>query len=137
MQNYGSYPQHTEVPTGMRPGGYSSPRKQSMNPEQNPEEKVTVESSDPRYIPNELKSFADANFPQCFIELFRSSNYTKPTPIQKYGIPVGLDGKDIIGIAKTGSGKTLAFILPCLLSMCKEKSYYMKRDNFYDNKKTP
>ncbi|CAK8992509.1 unnamed protein product [Durusdinium trenchii] len=35
-------------------------------------------------------------------------------PIQAYGWPVALSGRDCIGIAKTGSGKTLAFLLPAM-----------------------
>ena len=37
-----------------------------------------------------------------------------PTLIQKYAIPIAMEKKNLIGIAKTGSGKTLAFILPAL-----------------------
>lgn len=37
-----------------------------------------------------------------------------PTPIQHQSIPVGLEGKDILGIAQTGTGKTLAFGIPVL-----------------------
>ena len=140
--NSNPMPNTMPPPTGLRPGGYSSPRKLSkVQPEnvesEKEEENCQVESSDPRYFPNELKSFAQGNFPESFIQIFKEANYNKPTPIQKYGIPVGMDGKDIIGIAKTGSGKTLAFILPALLSILREKQYYMKRDNEYDNKKTP
>jgi ATP-dependent RNA helicase RhlE len=40
--------------------------------------------------------------------------FTTPTPIQAKAIPVGIDGKDIIGIAQTGTGKTLAFSIPIL-----------------------
>jgi len=39
---------------------------------------------------------------------------TTPTPIQHQSIPVGLEGKDILGIAQTGTGKTLAFGIPLL-----------------------
>lgn len=41
-------------------------------------------------------------------------NIKVPTPIQHKAIPVGLEGKDIIGIAQTGTGKTLAFAIPIL-----------------------
>lgn len=40
--------------------------------------------------------------------------YDKPTPIQEKGIPVALDGRDILGIAQTGTGKTAAFAIPIL-----------------------
>lgn len=41
-------------------------------------------------------------------------NIKVPTPIQHKAIPIGLEGKDIIGIAQTGTGKTLAFAIPIL-----------------------
>ncbi len=37
-----------------------------------------------------------------------------PTPIQAKAIPVGLDGRDVVGIAQTGTGKTAAFMIPAL-----------------------
>lgn len=40
--------------------------------------------------------------------------YEQPTPIQDQAIPVGLEGKDVVGIANTGTGKTAAFALPVL-----------------------
>lgn len=43
-----------------------------------------------------------------------SKGYDEPSPIQDEAIPVGLQGRDIIGIASTGTGKTAAFALPIL-----------------------
>ncbi|KAL7925730.1 DEAD domain-containing protein [Trichoderma austrokoningii] len=43
-----------------------------------------------------------------------SSHFTNMTEIQEQAIPLGLQGKDILGAAKTGSGKTLAFLVPVL-----------------------
>lgn len=40
--------------------------------------------------------------------------YERPTPIQEQAIPVVLEGRDLLGIAKTGSGKTASFALPIL-----------------------
>src|SRR4030095_6540648 len=37
-----------------------------------------------------------------------------PTPIQHQSIPIGLEGRDILGIAQTGTGKTLAYGIPLL-----------------------
>ena len=46
------------------------------------------------------------------LEILEKSKFTTPTPIQFKAIPVGLEGKDIIGVAQTGTGKTLAFGIP-------------------------
>src|ERR1035437_5184882 len=46
------------------------------------------------------------------IEVIEKLKFTTPTPIQLKAIPIGIEGKDIIGIAQTGTGKTLAFGIP-------------------------
>ncbi|XP_016058581.1 PREDICTED: ATP-dependent RNA helicase DDX54 [Miniopterus natalensis] len=38
--------------------------------------------------------------------------YKVPTPIQRKTIPVILDGKDLVAMARTGSGKTACFLIP-------------------------
>ena len=38
--------------------------------------------------------------------------FKEPTPIQRQAIPIGLQRRDLIGIAETGSGKTVAFGVP-------------------------
>ncbi len=50
-------------------------------------------------------------------ELLRAveeEGYTEPTPVQREAIPLGLDGRDVVGSAQTGTGKTAAFLLPIL-----------------------
>jgi superfamily II DNA/RNA helicase len=44
-----------------------------------------------------------------------------PTPIQDESIPVGLEGKDVMGIANTGTGKTAAFLIPMIHKMITDK----------------
>ena len=38
--------------------------------------------------------------------------YNNPTPIQRKSIPLLLQGKDVLAMARTGSGKTAAFTIP-------------------------
>lgn len=40
--------------------------------------------------------------------------FNVPTPIQRKTIPLVLDRKDVVGMARTGSGKTAAFVIPMI-----------------------
>ncbi|QPG94958.1 ATP-dependent RNA helicase dbp10 [Epichloe festucae Fl1] len=40
--------------------------------------------------------------------------FSVPTPIQRKTIPLLLDRKDVVGMARTGSGKTGAFVIPMI-----------------------
>tara|TARA_B100000953_G_scaffold6856_1_gene6198 strand:+ start:215 stop:1585 length:1371 start_codon:yes stop_codon:yes gene_type:complete len=51
-----------------------------------------------------------------------AANFKIPTPIQIKSIPLGLNGKDILGTAQTGTGKTLAFTIPMINKLILNKS---------------
>ncbi|MBI5413451.1 DEAD/DEAH box helicase [Candidatus Peregrinibacteria bacterium] len=63
---------------------------------------------------NTTSDFANLGVNAKIIAILDQLNIKTPTPIQHKAIPVGLEGKDIIGIAQTGTGKTLAFAIPIM-----------------------
>ncbi|XP_075980409.1 putative ATP-dependent RNA helicase DDX23 [Anticarsia gemmatalis] len=65
-------------------------------------------------IPNPIRSWKEAGFHPDIMDIISKVGYKSPTPIQRQAIPIGLQNRDIIGVAETGSGKTLAFLIPLL-----------------------
>lgn len=68
------------------------------------------------YCPQPIESFED---PQLKLTPIIDNNiklakYDKPTPVQKYAIPIIMGRRDLMACAQTGSGKTAAFLLPIL-----------------------
>ncbi|KAG6878700.1 hypothetical protein C0993_011515 [Termitomyces sp. T159_Od127] len=65
-------------------------------------------------IPHPLRSWNESAIPPTILECIENIGYKEPSPIQRQAIPIGLQNRDIIGIAETGSGKTAAFVIPML-----------------------
>lgn len=47
----------------------------------------------------------------------KQRGYRVPTPVQRKAMPLALEGRDVVAMARTGSGKTAAFLLPILQSL--------------------
>jgi len=58
--------------------------------------------------------FTELNLSAALQKGVSAMGYEEATPIQAQAIPVGLQGRDIVGCAQTGTGKTAAFLLPAL-----------------------
>ncbi|ORX65949.1 P-loop containing nucleoside triphosphate hydrolase protein [Linderina pennispora] len=65
-------------------------------------------------IPHPLRSWHESRIPIPILRAIEDIGYKEPTPIQRQAIPVGLQNRDLIGIAETGSGKTASFLIPML-----------------------
>ncbi|KAM7260042.1 hypothetical protein ACFE04_015783 [Oxalis oulophora] len=65
-------------------------------------------------IPRPMRNWAESRLTAELMKAVERVGYKKPSPIQMAAIPLGLQQRDVIGIAETGSGKTAAFVLPML-----------------------
>lgn len=78
---------------------------------------VEVTGRDP---PGHISAFSECNFFETTQKNIEKCNYTHPTPVQKYAIPIIMQGRDLMACAQTGSGKTAAFLLPSITRMIKD-----------------
>ena len=53
--------------------------------------------------------FLAANIAKC--------GYRVPTPVQRFAVPCGIAGRDIMACAQTGSGKTAGLLLPSIAAL--------------------
>jgi len=67
--------------------------------------------------PPPLRNFREAKLHPALLQSIETVlRYTEPTPIQRQSIPIGLERRDLIGIAETGSGKVSC--LSCAFRGC-------------------
>lgn len=76
-------------------------------------EKVTVNVRGDN-VPPCFQAFEDSDLPEKLKEITKAAGFERPTPVQKYAVPIVLAGRDLMASAQTGSGKTLAFALPII-----------------------
>ena len=58
-----------------------------------------------RACPAGIDSFDNAQLPATLMRNLQLCGFNKPTPVQKYSIPIGLADRDMMACAQTGSGK--------------------------------
>lgn len=63
-------------------------------------------------VPSHIESFEEAGLRPYILSNIKKSKYIKPTPVQKYALPIIMSGRDLMACAQTGSGKTAAFVVP-------------------------
>ncbi|KAJ0966415.1 hypothetical protein J5N97_027553 [Dioscorea zingiberensis] len=65
-------------------------------------------------LPRPMRNWVESKLSPELLKAVERAGYKSPSPIQMASIPLGLQQRDVIGIAETGSGKTAAFVLPML-----------------------
>lgn len=76
-------------------------------------EDIPVEASGDN-IPAHISSFDEVKLTEIVKNSIHLAGYDKPTPVQKYAIPIIIGRRDVMACAQTGSGKTAAFLVPIL-----------------------
>ncbi|XP_059290024.1 DEAD-box ATP-dependent RNA helicase 37-like [Lycium ferocissimum] len=76
-------------------------------------EDIPVETSGEN-VPPPVNTFADIDLGDAVNLNIRRCKYVKPTPVQRYAIPISIAGRDLMACAQTGSGKTAAFCFPII-----------------------
>ena len=68
---------------------------------------VEVTGRDP---PRNIQTFDECDFYSEVRNNVERCKYVRPTPVQKYAIPIITAGRDLMACAQTGSGKTVCFL---------------------------
>ncbi|HVC35886.1 MAG TPA: DEAD/DEAH box helicase [Candidatus Dormibacteraeota bacterium] len=86
------------------------PKKEFIHPSRFIQSATSTQKED--YSPR--NAFSDFAIHSLLQDNLIAKGYTIPSPIQDQTIPLGLSGRDVVGIANTGTGKTAAFAIPLL-----------------------
>lgn len=94
------------------------PRKENIHPSKFV--KAAKPSVEKKYVSKH--KFSDFVVDPLLHKNIEKKGFVTPSPIQDQSIPVGLTGRDVIGIANTGTGKTVAFAIPVLQRLLTNRS---------------
>ncbi len=81
-------------------------------------DKIPVETSGDD-VPDPIEEYSVDSIGEDLYRNTQLCGYNKPTPVQKYSVPIGIQGRDLMACAQTGSGKTAGFLFPIIMSMIK------------------
>lgn len=95
--------------------------KQTINPAKFINRDVETAESVVEYTA--VHSFTDFNLPALLQNNLEAAGFQTPSAIQDQTIPLGLQKKDVIGLANTGTGKTAAFLVPIIDSLYANREY--------------
>ncbi|KAI3747175.1 hypothetical protein L6452_09624 [Arctium lappa] len=84
-------------------------------------EDIPVETSGVN-VPPPVNTFAEIDLGEALNLNIRRCKYVRPTPVQRYTIPISLAGRDLMACAQTGSGKTAAFCFPIISGIMRGQS---------------
>lgn len=65
-------------------------------------------------VPEAVTQFTNPPLDDHLIANIKLASYVIPTPVQKYSVPIVMNGRDLMACAQTGSGKTGGFLFPIL-----------------------
>ncbi|EYE94909.1 DEAD/DEAH box helicase [Aspergillus ruber CBS 135680] len=74
---------------------------------------IPVEASGTN-VPEPVNAFTNPPLDDHLITNITLAGYVVPTPVQKYSVPIVMNGRDLMACAQTGSGKTGGFLFPIL-----------------------
>ncbi|XP_055607246.1 ATP-dependent RNA helicase bel [Uranotaenia lowii] len=86
-------------------------------------------------VPPNINSFDDIELTEIIDNNIKLARYDKPTPVQKYAIPIIMSGRDLMACAQTGSGKTAAFLVPILNQMYKHGLTAQPQNRPFNNRR--
>ena len=93
--------------------GVNDPSKQQTGINFAAYDDIPVEASG-HDVPDPITAFTNPPLDEHLLSNIKLANYTTPTPVQKYSVPIVMGGRDLMACAQTGSGKTGGFLFPIL-----------------------
>mmetsp|Transcript_6684 Transcript_6684/g.10419 ORF Transcript_6684/g.10419 Transcript_6684/m.10419 type:complete len:623 (+) Transcript_6684:178-2046(+) len=88
-------------------------------------------------IPEGISTFEEAKINEKLRANLTRSGFSRPTPVQKFSMPIGMAGRDMMACAQTGSGKTGGFLFPTITLMLDKGPVQDEGDDYGSRKCYP